>query len=378
MNYEFALLCSSPSWGGLEMNFFKWSLWAKELNYQCLTFIDEKTTLRTQFELFPQIQTEIFKRSLKKMDILAAHKLSKRFQKLNIHKVLVTSTIDLDLACWIKFFYPKLVITYVQQMQLGVVKKNLYFNWKYKNINHWICPLPWLKSQLLSMTNLREDQIHLHPLPIDTKAWRVPTPDEKLDAKRSLELAEDSLVFGLVGRIDPGKRQKLVLTAFIELLHKRPELKSKKITLVFVGNTTLSEKTSVKYLEELKQIVQQHQLSLFVRFLPHRANPLIVYQGLDFFVMATPKESFGMVTLEALASGLEVIGPNDGGTKDLLANGKWGHLFLPDNISSLASAMEKVLTTKSDVAGRLDYLATFDYRYVLKDYFNYFRPLEKE
>jgi len=372
MNYEFALLCSSPSWGGLEMNFFKWAIWTHQLKFSFLVYVDQSTTIFNKLQNFPQIQTQSFKRNLKKFDLFTAYKLAKSFKKSRISKVLVTSNIDLDLVCWVKFFNPKLKIIYVQQMQLGVIKKNFYFNWKYKEINTWVTPLPWLKQQLKMMTNLSDEQIKLHPLPIDCNNWTSCSKEEKMAAKKKLNLPENSTVIGLLGRIDPGKKQKLVLEAFINLLERRSDLKSQNLHLLFAGEPTLNEQISAQYFQELKNKVQTSQLTKQVTFIAHQDNPSILYQALDYFIMPTSKESFGMVTLEALASGLTVIGCNDGGTKELLEDGKWGYLFEADNYLSLSLALEKGLESKDQNLDRQNYLNEFDYRKVLPNIYRYF------
>jgi glycosyltransferase involved in cell wall biosynthesis len=87
----------------------------------------------------------------------------------------------------------------------------------------------------------------------------------------------------------------------------------------------------------------------FTGFISEDQLPLY-YQMADLFVLPTRElEGFGLVTLEAMASGLPVIGTPVGGTKEIL--GKFNPEFLfddtqPDSIAKLA--LEKYLIIRNN------------------------------
>ena len=65
----------------------------------------------------------------------------------------------------------------------------------------------------------------------------------------------------------------------------------------------------------------------FTGFISEDQLPLY-YQMADFFVLPTKElEGFGLVTLEAMASGLPVLGTPVGGTKEIIGNFDSGFLF---------------------------------------------------
>lgn len=63
----------------------------------------------------------------------------------------------------------------------------------------------------------------------------------------------------------------------------------------------------------------------------------------DIFVMPSKKEGFGIVFIEAMASGLKVIAGNKDGSVDALNNGKLGKLVDPDNLNEVESALSELL-----------------------------------
>jgi glycosyltransferase involved in cell wall biosynthesis len=69
-----------------------------------------------------------------------------------------------------------------------------------------------------------------------------------------------------------------------------------------------------------------------------------LYRASDCFVLPSRKEGFGIVFLEAIATGLPAIGGNLDGSVDALAHGRLGVLINPDDSAELQEAIRSVLT----------------------------------
>jgi phosphatidylinositol alpha-1,6-mannosyltransferase len=67
------------------------------------------------------------------------------------------------------------------------------------------------------------------------------------------------------------------------------------------------------------------------------------YRAADVFVMPSTQEGFGIVFLEAAASGLRVIGGDRDGGGDALADGALGQMTDPTDSASLAAAIRQAL-----------------------------------
>jgi glycosyltransferase involved in cell wall biosynthesis len=100
--------------------------------------------------------------------------------------------------------------------------------------------------------------------------------------------------------------------------------------------------------EKLQNMAREVGVGDFVRFtgfIPERELPSY-YQMADLFILPTKDlEGFGMVTVEALASGLPVLGTPVGGTREILAHLGPEFLFADSTPASMAELILKTIQT---------------------------------
>jgi glycosyltransferase involved in cell wall biosynthesis len=95
--------------------------------------------------------------------------------------------------------------------------------------------------------------------------------------------------------------------------------------------------------ERLRAIARELGLDAAVTWLgaPERSSMPEVYRAADAFVLASRHESFGVVVIEALASGLPVVATRCGGPEEIVTP-EVGELTPPEDPAALADAMSRL------------------------------------
>jgi glycosyltransferase involved in cell wall biosynthesis len=232
-------------------------------------------------------------------------------------------------------------------------KRHFFRTWRYSFFDSWICPLAYLKEQVLINSNFPEKKILVIPSGIDLKEFK---PTNKVEAREKLGLPSERKIIGLIGRFESKKGQMLALEAMKNI--------RTDFLLLLVGEETLGQKSN--YLNELKHYIREKKIEDKVQFLNFTQSPALVFNAINWTLMASDSETFGMVTLESMACGTPVIGSDSGGTKSLLNEGKLGILFEPKNPQDLAVKLNNALSSNLKFSEKelVNFTKEFDFNLV--------------
>ncbi|GGJ07366.1 glycosyl transferase [Alicyclobacillus cellulosilyticus] len=88
------------------------------------------------------------------------------------------------------------------------------------------------------------------------------------------------------------------------------------------------------------------QLGLYdrVRFLGKQDEVAAIFALADLFLLPSEKESFGLVALESMASGVPVIGSTAGGIPEVVVHGETGYLADVGDVAQMAAYAVRLLT----------------------------------
>lgn len=133
-----------------------------------------------------------------------------------------------------------------------------------------------------------------------------------------------------VGRLSPEKNLGTLISAVGQLLGRLP------LRLTFIGDGPAREALEARA-RELRVPVD------FLPFVDHRRLPDF-FREADAFVLPSFTEGHPKVLLEAMSCGVPCVASARGGNLDIVADGKTGLLFDPENAGELAECLERVLT----------------------------------
>jgi len=330
MKATLGYLCSSESWGGLEMNHLRNAFWMQSKGYDVVIICLKNTAIEnTARELELPVLT--IPKHKKYYDFKKGKNLVNQISQHNISHLLIRSTYDMSIMAYVKRrLGTNLHTSYFMEMQLGVKKTNLLHTLRFKYIDLWSCPLNWLKVQVETLTNFNNELV---VIPSGLELSQFQNMPSKENSRNVLNLPPEKLIFGLIGRFDVQKGQLLLLKAM-------QECRNKEFVVVLLGEPTLHEGDT--YYNDVKATIQSGQLEQRVFIRPFQKDTSVFYNSIDWLVMATKAETFGMVTIEALACGTPVLGSNAGGTPEILENEKGGLLFEPLNEKDLATKIDQI------------------------------------
>jgi D-inositol-3-phosphate glycosyltransferase len=163
-------------------------------------------------------------------------------------------------------------------------------------------------------------RIDVVPFGVDTETFR---PMEQKTCRRIFGLPLDATIFLCLGRISASDKADLLpLVMAVDRVKKLHP--TKRVLLVIAGNPR------GEYSSALKREIRERQIGDCVRLLPHLAEgeKPYLFNAADVFVSAADsiQECFGLVLLEAMASGVPQVVSDWNGYRDLVAHQETGFL----------------------------------------------------
>lgn len=174
-----------------------------------------------------------------------------------------------------------------------------------------------------------------------------PVPNREVLKKTGLHGGDFILLF--VGRIEPVKGLMNLVEALSILKRKNPPLFAKTRLIVIGGGKKRKELAANEEVRRIKAAVERLELEDRVRFMGSVSQAQLrkYYSAADALIIPSLYESFGLVTVEALACGTPVLASQIGEMKNIVKDGKNGLSFYPCDPISLAQSIEKLSSHRS-------------------------------
>jgi spore coat protein SA len=196
--------------------------------------------------------------------------------------------------------------------------------------DHIVVNSHYLKEYIINETNCPSNKITVNHLGVDLTQFK---PKWNKECKASIKQlkrewgVKDKKILLYVGRLVEIKGIHYILEAMPEIIEADPSI------VLFIAGITLSSTSENKeYEERLHRLAENMKGHVF--FTPFVQNEMIQhwYQMADLLVVPSIAEPFGLVNIEAMATGTPVIATNSGGIPEIIEHGKTGILINPNQM----------------------------------------------
>lgn len=197
--------------------------------------------------------------------------------------------------------------------------------WRYMRWFHASCDATLAPSEE-TISTLRQQgfsRLRLWSRGIDCSFY---TPDKRNREVRERYGITAPLLLLYVGRVAPEKD----IATLSAVMQQLPDSLKSEVHWLVVGDGP-----------QLPELKTQAPDNVTFTGYKHGEELAQLYASADLFVFPSSTETFGNVVLEAMASGLPVIGVNAGGVKDLIIPGQTGALAEPRNPESIIAEIGK-------------------------------------
>lgn len=191
---------------------------------------------------------------------------------------------------------------------------------------------------------------------VDLERFAPVPPAERKAVRRALDITDDRVVVGMVGRLVAEK-------GYNELFEAAEQLDDR--CLVVVIGPHEPEKGDALDSAAVARAEQNG-----VRFLGMRSDVDALYGAMDIFVLPSYREGFPRAAMEAAASGIPIVATDIRGCREVVAHGENGLLVPVRDGDALAAAITRLsddadLRTSMGEAGRAKAEREFDERTIV-------------
>ena len=326
-------LCLSPGLGGLELYVFR-SAQALAINNTVIAALNTKGKLSAYFREHADIRTEHLEKPSKILPLWTARKLAAVIDREQIDAIHMHWGNDLALAALAKKFSArKPSLVYTRQMKITRYKTDMYHRFVYAQMDLMLTITRQLEKEARNFIPGRDADITTLYYGVDEPASFLDSEEIRLQ-RTELGFSGDDFVIGLLGRLEHGKGQHLLIEALSKA--RRDGLDPRAL---IVGH-----EMNEGYRDELQTLAKTHGVDNSVIFLDFTADPQALMQLCDCIVLTSREETFGLVLPEAMRCGIAVIGSNRGGVPEIIQHEKTGLLFESWNSSSLYQQIHRLYT----------------------------------
>lgn len=208
-----------------------------------------------------------------------------------------------------------------------------------------IATSPEYKKSMIEHYTISAGKIYIMARGVSLKKFR---PLDKIKMRQSLGLDLKSKIVLFAGKMEERKGGLTLLKATKYIIDRFPDLAELLKVYMISGDPRKERKKEVQeasFRHIIKSTIKKLKLEKFVHLMPGLPQEMLHkwYVAADVVAMPSYYEPFGMVAIEAMASGTPVIASRTGGLQWTVMHRLTGYLFKPKRHRELAKRITKVL-----------------------------------
>ncbi len=229
------------------------------------------------------------------------------------HKIPVVSSYHTHFDAYLEYYHLRIIARPVWR----------YLKWYYRNCRHLYVPTEQIRDILVS--NGIETEMLLWPRGVDTTVFR---PERRsMHWRREQGFDDDDVVISFVSRLVWEKGLHVFADA-LKILRER----GVRHRALVVGDGPVRAELAASLGQDA--VMTGHL---------NGAELATAYASADIFCFPSETETFGNVTLEAMASGVPTVCADAPGSSSLVVDGETGYLCEGRNAVAFADALEKLV-----------------------------------
>lgn len=226
----------------------------------------------------------------------------------------------------------------ISSHSIGQVEKRYNSRWMkrlFHNCDLIIAMNYQMRQDFIASFQLSPEKVIIRSCGIDFKEF-----DKKLSQKSVKKADQDTYVLGFVGDFSDNKRPLMFIEAMNELKDRY------SIKGVMIGGGSL--------FGDAAKMIDENEIPITLCGPLAHSELIKYYADFDLFIFPSASETFGIVGVEALYSGVPVISSAVGGKIDYIKDGVNGYLFEKDNFEDMISKITYCLehTDKMNILKR--------------------------
>ena len=189
---------------------------------------------------------------------------------------------------------------------------------------------------LVSRFGVKPKKLHTIENGVDLTLFDDRSRDGSPCLRAGLGFSSDDVVIGHVANFRRNKNHVFLLRTFEELAKRHSNVRLVLVGQGFAGDAENSE-------PEVREFIREHHLDELVRVLGYRQDVHNLLRLFDVFCLVSYKEGLPLSLIEAMATGLPVVGTDIEGIRRALTPEVNGLAVQPDDVAGLTAALERLV-----------------------------------